>query len=112
MTGTAHIKSIHALCLLFCIAVGGGAAISADGVTFGDKPTYQSDNNFEYVPSNDKQAFTIVFQGLEVAVDGGKTPDSIAKRARSAAANAPMATKAFSIVIPLGSDIGIKTTLF
>jgi hypothetical protein len=82
-------------------AAGTGRAFSADSITFGDKPTFQSDAKFSYALSADKKAFTLAFDGLEVQVDGGKLPEKIAKRVRSSIATAPVATRVFSTVIPV-----------
>jgi hypothetical protein len=105
-------QGIQALFLLFAIAAGSAAAYSAEGVTFGDKPSFQSDDKFEYALSDDKKAFTIAFQGLEIAVEGNKLPAAVAARARSATVSAPIATRAFSIVLPVTSGEPIKTAFF
>jgi hypothetical protein len=93
-------------------AAGTGVALSADGITFGDKPTFQSDSKFSYALSPDKKAFTIAFDGLEVQVDGGKLPDKIAKRKRSPATTAPVATRVFSLALPMKSGKAVRVPLF
>ena len=91
--------------ILAVLATGSSeTALAADSMTFGDKPSYQSDAAFSYAVSDDKKSFGIYFDVMEVAVDDGKPmPDE--KRAqgapkRSATATAPIATKAFAVVIP------------
>ena len=80
---TNNIKWIFAAFGLL-VATQSGAAQSAD-VTFGEKPTFQSHDKFEYGLSPDKKAFTLTFSDLEVGIDGGKMPDQAANRMRSAA---------------------------
>jgi hypothetical protein len=109
---TSKIKVAFAACSILT-AAGTGAALSADGITFGDKPSFQSDSKFSYALSQDKKAFTLAFDGLEVQVDGGKLPQKIAKRVSSPAKNAPVATRVFSTVIPVhGGKKGVATTLY
>lgn len=107
---TNNIKWIFAA-LGLLVATQSGAAQSAD-VTFGEKPTFQSDDKFEYGLSPDKKAFTLTFSNLEVGIDGGKLPDQVAKRMRSAAVKAPVVTRVFSIVIPVNDGKPIKTSFF
>ena len=107
---TNNIKWIFAA-LGLLVAAQSGAAQSAD-VTFGEKPTFQSDDKFEYGLSPDKKAFTLTFSNLEVGIDGGKMPDKVAKRMRSAATKAPVVTRVFSIVIPVNNGKPIKTSFF
>ena len=59
--------------------------------TFGQIPTYQSDENFELAVSDDKRALTLTFSDLQAAVGGGKSPG-------------PMSTRVFSLVLPLEGD--------
>src|SRR5215204_2199084 len=57
--------------------------------TFGQTPTYQSDEKFDLAISEDKRALTLGFlEGFEVTVGGNKSP-------------APTATRAFFLVLPL-----------
>src|SRR5215217_9441827 len=57
--------------------------------TFGQTPTYQSDEKFDLAISDDKRALTLGFlEGFEVTVGGSKSP-------------APTATRAFFLVLPL-----------
>jgi hypothetical protein len=89
-----------------------GAAFAADGMTFGDKPNYQSDSAFSYALSDDKKSFGITFDAMEVIVDDGR-PIPDAKRSqtapkRAAAPTAPIATKAFAAVIPVKNGKPVK----
>jgi hypothetical protein len=59
--------------------------------TFGQIPTYQSDETFELSVSDDKRALTLTFSDLQATVGGGK-------------ASAPIATRVFSLVLPLEGD--------
>jgi hypothetical protein len=59
--------------------------------TFGQIPTYQSDEKFELAVSDDKRALTLTFSDLQATVGGGKSP-------------APMSTRMFSLVLPLQGD--------
>ncbi len=106
---TVPFKGI--LAVLSILTVAATPAIAADGTTFGDKPTYQSGAQSEYAPSGDKKAFTITFGDLEAAIDTGKLPEKAAKRARSPATAAPVATRVFSAVIPVKGK-SIKTSFF
>jgi len=50
--------------------------------TFGQTPTYQSDEKFDLGISDDKRALTLSFlEGFEVAVGGSKSPAPTATRA-------------------------------
>jgi hypothetical protein len=105
-------SKIKLVLAVFSILTAAGTAFSADGITFGDKPTFQSDAKFSYALSADKKAFTLAFDGLEVQVDGGKLPDKIAKRVRSSVTTAPVATRVFSTVIPVKAGKDVRSTLF
>lgn len=60
--------------------------------TFGQTPTYQSDENFQLNVSSDKKALTVTFSDLEVTVKDSKS-------------SAPMSTRIFELVLPLeGND--------
>jgi|SRR5215210_7681042 len=60
--------------------------------TFGQTPTYQSDEKFDLAVSDDKRALTLRFsEGFEVTVGGGESP-------------APTSTRAFCLVLPLEGD--------
>jgi hypothetical protein len=60
--------------------------------TFGQTPTYQSDDKFDLNVSDDKRALTLNFSdGFEVTVGGSKSP-------------APTSTRVFSLVLPLEGD--------
>ena len=107
---TVPFKGI--LAVLSILTVAANPALAADGVTFGDKPTFQSGAQSEYAPSGDKKAFTITFGDLEVAIDTSKLPEKSAKRARSPATAAPVATRVFSTVIPVKGGKSIKTSFF
>jgi hypothetical protein len=56
--------------------------------TFGQIPTYQSDERFELGVSDDKRALTLTFSDFQATVGGSKSP-------------APMSTRLFSLVLPL-----------
>jgi hypothetical protein len=58
--------------------------------TFGQTPTYQTDERFDLSVSDDRRALTLRFPEFEVSVGGDKPPT---------------ATRAFSLVLPLeGGD--------
>jgi hypothetical protein len=61
--------------------------------TFGQTPTFQSDEKFDLSVSDDGRALTLGFlEGFEVTVGGSKSP-------------APTSTRAFFLVLPLeGND--------
>jgi hypothetical protein len=60
--------------------------------TFGQTPTYQSDEKFDLDVSDDKRALTLSFSdGFEVAVGGSNSPT-------------PTSTHAFFLVLPLEGD--------
>jgi hypothetical protein len=60
--------------------------------TFGQTPTYQSDEKFDLEVSDDKRALTLSFsEGFEVTVGGSGSP-------------APTSTRAFFLVLPLEGD--------
>ena len=64
--------------------------------TFHSQPTYSSANAFDIGVSPDKRAFTVRFSDLFVEVDAGKSP-------------APVATRVFSIVLPVdGGGAGLR----
>ncbi len=58
--------------------------------TFGQAPTYQSDENFDLSVSDDKRALTLRFSEFEVTVGGGRS--------------APTSTRWFCLVLPLEGD--------
>jgi len=58
--------------------------------TFGQQPTHASTDAFDISVSEDKRAFTLRFSDMLAAVDAGK-------------ASAPVATRTFSLVLPLES---------
>jgi hypothetical protein len=59
--------------------------------TFGQLPTYQSDERFELGVSDDKRALTLMFSDLQATAGGSKSP-------------VPMSTRVFSLVLPLEGD--------
>jgi hypothetical protein len=60
--------------------------------TFGQTPTYQSDETFDLDLSDDKRALTLSFsEGFEVSVGGSKSA-------------APTSTRAFFLVLPLEGE--------
>jgi len=59
--------------------------------TFGQIPTYQSNEKFELDVSDDNRALTLTFSDLHATVGGGKSPAS-------------MSTRVFSLVLPLEGD--------
>jgi hypothetical protein len=105
MKSIAKLFHASALRLFLLALIGGGTLLAAEaraaGATFGDKPTFQSADNFTYQLSDDKQAFTIVFNpAFEATVANaptGKDPGG------------PIATKILSLVIPVYGK-KIKTT--
>jgi len=58
--------------------------------TFGQQPTYASTDTFDISVSEDKRAFTLRFSDMAAAVDAGKS-------------SVPVATRTFSLVLPLES---------
>lgn len=54
--------------------------------TFGSTPVYLDDRQFDFVPSDDKKAFTIAFSDLQVKVDEG---------------DPALSSTAFSLILPL-----------
>ena len=58
---------------------------------FGQIPTYQSDEKYGLGVSDDRRALTLTFSDLQATFGGGKSP-------------APMATRVFSLVLPLEGD--------
>ncbi len=60
-------------------------------LTFGQIPTYQNDEKFELVVSDDKRALSLLLSDLQATVGGGKSPE-------------PMSTRVFSLVLPLEGD--------
>jgi hypothetical protein len=59
--------------------------------TFGQTPTYQSDENFDLSVSDDNRALTLRFPEFEVTAGAGKS-------------QAPTSTRAFCLVLPLEGD--------
>jgi len=106
MTTVTTIKRALTL-ICFLILPFGGAAIAgkapaaANGVTFGDKPSFQSADNFDYGLSDDKKAFTITFKTAFEATVG--------KVQNATATEAPVGTNVFTVVLPL-SGKKIDTT--
>ena len=114
----ASIKVASSLLAIFLLT-GLQAASSADakagrgGATFGDKPSFQSSDDLEFVLSPDKQAVTITFGSFfEAATANDKLPAEAARRARSTPATAPIVTRAFSMVLPVTGDKPVRTSLF
>src|SRR5258705_9429992 len=64
----------------FQASVLAGSADGSGGVTFGDKPTFQSTDKFSYALSPDKKAFTLLFEGLEAEVANGGDPPPVISR--------------------------------
>jgi hypothetical protein len=70
----------------------------ANDATFGG-PTFNSDVGFNFGPSDDKEAFTVLFSGLVVSLDGR--------------GSAPIVTRAFSFSLPFsGADPGTVLPFF
>jgi hypothetical protein len=105
---------IKVLALLPLFTTSGGWAASAEGLTYGDKPTFQSDGNFSYSLSPDKQAVTLTFPDFSAeagpSADGGKIAKAIGKLKRAATGNPPITSRAFSIVIPVKAGTPFKTS--
>jgi hypothetical protein len=105
MIRLVSIGRVSALLFSLLALAGSDTAISADAqtgiATFGAKPTFQSASNFEYIPSGDKQAFTVTFNPEFEAAVGGKITDTAA-----------VGTRVFSFVVPVsGKDINASFTL-
>ena len=64
-----------------------GAAV-ADPVSFGKALSFSSEQNTSYAPTDDKQAFSIDFNGLEIGL--GRNPVAT-----------PIVTRSYSMVIPV-----------
>jgi hypothetical protein len=98
MTRSGRLNGIAFLFFSLSIAAASSGMAAPDGsATFGDKPTFQSDDQFNYGLSDDKKAFTILFSDVS---------------AKSAAATTPIATRVFSIVIPVTGGNSVKTSFF
>jgi len=115
----ASVKAASSLLAIFLLTEL-QAASSADakagrggGATFGDKPSFQSSEDLEFVLSPDKQAVTITFGSFfEAATANDKLPAEAARRARSTPATAPIVTRAFSMVLPVTGGKPVRTSLF
>lgn|GEM_PF-1900555 len=98
----AVIQNIAAKCvatLSVIFAVAGSPALGADGATFGQAPSFNSDVGFTLGVSTDKKAFTIIFGNLTVSIDGKSS--------------APVVTRMFSFVLPLaGADPSLEIPFF
>jgi len=112
-----HVTKMLAFVALFTTCCGLDA--SAQGATYGDKPTYTSDGNFVYHRSDDGTAFTLILIDLGVGTSGesapqlakeGKIAKAIAKLKRGTVGNPPIASRVFSIVIPVKGGTPFKTT--
>jgi hypothetical protein len=106
MTSIAKLFHVSALRLFLLAMIGGGTLLTADaqaagGATFGDKPTFQSADNFVYQLSEDKQAFTITFNPAFEA--------TVANAPTGTKPGGPIATNVLSLVIPVYGK-KIKTT--
>lgn len=64
------------------------AGVLAEPVDFGEAPSFVSEQNTSFARSDDKHAFTISFNGLEIGLGVGPVP-------------APIVTRTYSMVIPL-----------
>jgi hypothetical protein len=71
--------------------------------TFGQTPTFQSDETFELDVSDDGQAWTLTFSEFEVPV-GGTNRGRLADWSPELLSPAPTATRAFFLVLPLEGD--------
>jgi len=60
--------------------------------TFGQIPTYESDESIVLNVSDDKRALTLLFSDLQTTVGGSKSP-------------APVSTRIFSLVLPLEGKV-------
>src|SRR5712671_5626061 len=83
----------------FQASVLAGSADGSGGVTFGDKPTFQSTDKFSYALSPDKKAFTLLFEGLAAEVANGGDPS-------------PVISRVASIVIPLTGQKTFRNSFF
>lgn len=63
-------------------------AAGADQITFGEAPSFSSEQNTSFKRSGDEHAFTIDFNGLEIGLGHGPVP-------------APVVTRIYSMVVPL-----------
>ncbi|MBK1870173.1 hypothetical protein [Taklimakanibacter albus] len=62
--------------------------VAADPVSFGKALSFSSEQNTSYAPTDDKQAFSIDFNGLEIGL--GRNPVAT-----------PVVTRSYSMVIPV-----------
>ena len=102
MRSTAGLGGVQALSLFLFLLIGAPAALSNDvkpGATFGEKPTFSSEQNILYHLEDDKKSFAIAFDGFGTKVGTvGFTgaPDT----------KAPVSTRVYSAVVPVtGKDI-------
>jgi len=95
------MQNIAAKCvatLSLILAVTGSLALGAGDAQIGT-PTFNSDVGFSLDISPDKKAFTALFSGLVVSIDGKSS--------------APIVTRVFSFVLPLsGADPGLEIPFF
>src|SRR6266545_6211745 len=106
MPRNATILSFSAFVSFLFTAISSNAALSKDGVTFGDKPTFQTDDKFDYSLSRDKKAFTVGFSALEAGI-GTNPAGHVPERVNSAA---PIVSRVFSMVIPVTDGKLVRTT--
>lgn len=115
LTSIKAASSILAILLLTGLQAANSADAKAGrggGATFGDKPSFQSSDDLDFVLSPDKQAITITFGSFfEAATANDKLPAEAARRARSTPATAPVVTRAFSMVLPVTGDKPVRASL-
>jgi hypothetical protein len=85
----------------FLLAIAGSSAAIARDPTIGEKPTFQSDDSCSFGRTEDQKAFQLACTGFESTVGAGTPPAAAGSRTRSAASDAPIASRVFSVVIPI-----------
>lgn len=122
---STHIKIVSPFLVLLFLLANIVIASAADtspvrgGATFGEKPIFQSSSDIQYVLSPGRNALTILFGPFfEAIATSSSLPTEVARRARSNKSEAPVksegpvATRTFSIVLPLTSEKPIRTPFF
>src|SRR5215510_3535275 len=107
-TACRELREIHmpyairgSVLLGFLLAIAGSSTAIARDPTIGEKPTFQSDDSCSFSRTEDQKAFQLACTGFEITVGAGTPPAAAGSRTRSAASDAPIASRVFSVVIPI-----------